>query len=602
GAMNPKWAKWAHRVFLAPLIGGFGRSCLIPNLSYLSEAAASLLDRRLQSFIVPRTEVVSISSPTFFYSWLDLRKPSLPPKPGSFQLFCHGFQDASIVLKQHPWPGHVGSDDPQIPRNKSRPFSLYRLLCGHRRNREQDFESQTDHVDNLKVNQTNSNDQPFKDVQDWCWTHELMEDFREEMEKLVILDYLMRNTDRGLDNFMIKVCNASSCQIQSSRQASNSTASTSTSIDKESSSHRQDDYRYRPHCHVAAIDNSLAFPHHHPNGWRSYAYGWLFLPASLIGQPFSHRTRKHYLPILTSPHWWAETVHELRKLFGTDPDFNVKMFERQIAVIKGQAWNIVESLKHEDEGPLELCRRKRALVWDDPVEIIQDGTNYSRIEAQVHPMSAPAGQSYFSTPPMTIGQCSIINGSWSPRAASSSKLPPRPLGPISHKLSLDGARGMDLMKRMEALEACQIDTSQAQVRSMSLQTNHPYFSRLMPHGGSMQLSEDVNDRQEEEDEAFDESDGLLSDQTKIGLGKDNGHYGQIDKRKKKKRQLSITVDKMKKKGKDFNQGNLNEDDDDEDGNEDSEGDSINANAGLETQIGVVERIEFVTTQPVFKNC
>jgi len=66
GAMNPKWTKWAHRVFLAPLIGGFGRGCLIPNLSYLSEAAASLLDRRLQTFIVPRTEVISISSPTFF--------------------------------------------------------------------------------------------------------------------------------------------------------------------------------------------------------------------------------------------------------------------------------------------------------------------------------------------------------------------------------------------------------------------------------------------------------------------------------------------------------------------------------------------------------
>lgn len=65
--MNPKWTKWLHRVFLAPLIGGFGRSwlvqsenlprprselliypircfhdpqnSLIPNLSYLSEVS-----------------------------------------------------------------------------------------------------------------------------------------------------------------------------------------------------------------------------------------------------------------------------------------------------------------------------------------------------------------------------------------------------------------------------------------------------------------------------------------------------------------------------------------------------------------------------------
>ena len=35
--------------------------------------------------------------------------------------------------------------------------------------------------------------QPFQ------WTQELMDDFRLELEKLVILDVLMRNTDRGLD-------------------------------------------------------------------------------------------------------------------------------------------------------------------------------------------------------------------------------------------------------------------------------------------------------------------------------------------------------------------------------------------------------------------
>lgn len=26
----------------------------------------------------------------------------------------------------------------------------------------------------------------------------------------------------------------------------------------------------KPHIHVAAIDNSLAFPHQHPKGWRNY--------------------------------------------------------------------------------------------------------------------------------------------------------------------------------------------------------------------------------------------------------------------------------------------------------------------------------------------
>ena len=45
------------------------------------------------------------------------------------------------------------------------------------------------------------------------------------------------------------------------------------------------------------------------------------------------------------------------------------MFARQIAVMKGQAWNVVETLKTTDHGPLELTRRTRVCVWDDLVNI-----------------------------------------------------------------------------------------------------------------------------------------------------------------------------------------------------------------------------------------
>ena len=45
------------------------------------------------------------------------------------------------------------------------------------------------------------------------------------------------------------------------------------------------------------------------------------------------------------------------------------MFGRQIAVMKGQAWNVVETLKTPDHGPLELTRRSRVYVWDDLVDI-----------------------------------------------------------------------------------------------------------------------------------------------------------------------------------------------------------------------------------------
>lgn len=45
------------------------------------------------------------------------------------------------------------------------------------------------------------------------------------------------------------------------------------------------------------------------------------------------------------------------------------MFAKQIAVMKGQAWNVVETLKTPDHGPLELTRRARVCVWDDLVDV-----------------------------------------------------------------------------------------------------------------------------------------------------------------------------------------------------------------------------------------
>ena len=59
----------------------------------------------------------------------------------------------------------------------------------------------------------------------------------------------------------------------------------------------------------------------------------------------------------------------LRQVFAQDDDFKESMFARQIAVMKGQAWNVVETLKHPDHGPLELTRRTRVCVWDDLVDV-----------------------------------------------------------------------------------------------------------------------------------------------------------------------------------------------------------------------------------------
>ena len=177
----------------------------------------------------------------------------------------------------------------------------------------------------------------------------------------------MLNTDRGADNYMIKYCEVdhekSLVDIAPSRisrpvmselrksepspriptMSSNSPYS-ATDNGASSSTLPNLDYTKRPHIHIAAIDNSLSFPHQHPLGWRSYTYGWLYLPVSVIGRPFSEETRNHFLPLLTSKTWWEETTFELEKLFAVDPDFHPKMFQvRFIATGKGIVANIFHS-------------------------------------------------------------------------------------------------------------------------------------------------------------------------------------------------------------------------------------------------------------------
>lgn len=59
GQLNPKWTKWLHKL-CCPCC--FGRSCLVPNQGYLSEAGASLVDQKLQLNIVPTTKVCKKNS------------------------------------------------------------------------------------------------------------------------------------------------------------------------------------------------------------------------------------------------------------------------------------------------------------------------------------------------------------------------------------------------------------------------------------------------------------------------------------------------------------------------------------------------------------
>jgi len=198
---NPKWTKWIHRN-LFPCF--FGRECLIPNLSYVSEAAAYVLDTRLRTHLVPYTGIVYLSSKSFYYDFWDRttyyrkRKP-LPAKVGSFQVFLKGFKDANLFLRDHPWPDRANSGfRPQdAPKRKKRPWGEACRPSGP--TSDDDYEEETMNEARSTTGVEDAQSRPF------TWTETLQQLFKEELEKLVVLDYIMRNTDRGLDNWMVRV-------------------------------------------------------------------------------------------------------------------------------------------------------------------------------------------------------------------------------------------------------------------------------------------------------------------------------------------------------------------------------------------------------------
>ncbi|KFD69151.1 hypothetical protein M514_02969 [Trichuris suis] len=294
GKLNPKWLKWMQRM-CCPCC--FGRSCLPLNQGYLSEAAASLVDQKLNLNIVPRTKVVRLAAPTFNYSRIDHAKAQtkqrimdkypnigrrfhrlgLPPKIGSFQLFVSGYKDANCWLAQFDQEPLTGDAKVQ---------------------------------------------------------------FQQQFERLVILDYIIRNTDRGSDNWLIK------CDRLVKSGDENESEETSVRHTSESVS-------------VAAIDNGLAFPFKHPDEWRAYPFHWAWLKQAR--EPFSEETRKLVLPHIDDLDFVMELCDDLRKLFETDQGFDFQTFERQMAVMRGQILNLCQALK-EGRSPMQLVQMPPMII------------------------------------------------------------------------------------------------------------------------------------------------------------------------------------------------------------------------------------------------
>lgn len=282
---NPKWTKWLHRN-LFPFF--FGRACLIPNLSYVSEAAAYVLDSRLRTNLVPYTDIVWLSSKSFYYDFWDRRshwrgKKNLPAKQGSFQIFLKGYKDANLFLREHPWPDQNSSSfrSEDAPRRRRGRWADCKPL-----GTQSDDEDENSHVMSPPVQ-----DEP--QIKQFHWTDNIKQSFREELEKLVVLDYIMRNTDRGLDNWMIKidwhtetvsvvseppkldgsaaapVTSAGTASVGAQRPSSNEAApyrrpETMAAVSRTGTPSSSGEAN-PPSIAIGAIDNSLSWPWKHPD-------------------------------------------------------------------------------------------------------------------------------------------------------------------------------------------------------------------------------------------------------------------------------------------------------------------------------------------------
>lgn len=296
GHLNPKWTKWCHKI-CCPCC--FGRNCLIPNQGYLSEAGASLVDGKLGLHVVPKTKVVRLASPTFNYTAFDRAKArskkfaterfpdtlgkhvkaGLPAKLGSFQLFVEGYKDAEFHLRKF--------EVEALPAVTQKEFIL-------------------------------------------------------QFQKLVCLDYIIRNTDRGNDNWLIKY-------------------ERTPEVDRQVEGEQGGDWDYvdPPKIYVAAIDNGLAFPFKHPDSWRAYPFHWAWLTQAK--EPFLEEICELILPLLSDMNFVQDLTDDLYLLFREDKGFDKSLFERQMSVLRGQILNLTQALR-DKKSPLQLVQMPVVIV------------------------------------------------------------------------------------------------------------------------------------------------------------------------------------------------------------------------------------------------
>lgn len=327
GRFNPKWTKWLHKT-LCPCC--FGRGCLIPNQGYLSEAGASIIDSKLRLNIVPKTRVVRLAADSFNYPAYQrhlitakreinesvgrhmhgrrvFQPKGLPPKIGSFQLFVENYIDADVFLK--------------------------------------------------RLDQEN-------------FSEDALHQFQLQFERLVVLDYIIRNTDRNNGNWLVKyevrkdnerdilLQSLSNPQLQTEEQIETNTQDdhlTNALTTNEPISSKSD-----IEIRIAAIDNGLAFPFKHPDEWRTYPFHWAWLPQAKT--PFSEEIKSLVLPLLSDMNFVQhEICDEIQRLFSQDKNYDRRLVEKQLSVMRGQILNLAQAMR-DGKSPFQLVQMPGVIV------------------------------------------------------------------------------------------------------------------------------------------------------------------------------------------------------------------------------------------------
>ncbi|CAF3686732.1 unnamed protein product [Rotaria sp. Silwood1] len=240
GRFNPKWSKWLQKT-LCPCC--FGRSCLVHNQGYLSEAGASLIDTKLRLNIVPKTRVIHLTADSFNYP---------------------AYQRHLIIAKR------------EINE------SVGRHMHGRRVFEPTGLQAKTD----------NSNEGD-------------------------------PNTD----------------------------GTVKTAIDDTTTTND---------IHIAAIDNGLAFPFKHPDEWRAYPFHWAWLKQAKV--PFSDEIITHILPFISDMNFVQhELCDEIQRLFSQDKNYDRRLVERQLSVMRGQILNLAQAMR-DGKSPFELVQMPGVLV------------------------------------------------------------------------------------------------------------------------------------------------------------------------------------------------------------------------------------------------